>query len=219
MREVVAISKYEGETSHSASKMQVTTMALPISVGRPLVKPRTGRIPLTKSKIPMAAVTTASQRGGMRPLATNTARKKIVAIPRTMNRKLLRFRTSGNGEEPLRTRDWTDCGLRDEPVREPVRARCGGEFSELSEDAEEFGLLDSRVRSRSAASEASNFSRAVRSSRVALASDKSLNASDATLRRYALSTGTVSGWTSRAFTLNAASISASDAFSGTPRIS
>src|SRR5580704_5651034 len=113
MRDVVAISKYEGETSHSARRMHVTTMALPISVGRPLVKGRTGRIPFTKSKIPIAAVMMASHRGGMRPLATKTARKKIVAMPRTMNRKLFRFRISG---KPVRARDGTDCGLRDEPV-------------------------------------------------------------------------------------------------------
>ena len=218
MREVVAISKYEGETSQSAKRMQVTTVALPISIGRPLVKPRTGRIPLTKRKIPIAAVTTASQSGGMRPLATKTARKKIVAMPRTMNRKLFRFRISGNGEVPVRARNGTEPVLRDEPEREPVRVRCGEESSALSEE-DELELLDSRLRSRSAASDPSNFSRAVRSSSVALASDKSLKASDATWRRYGLSAGTVSGWTSRAFTLNAASMSASEAFSGTPRIS
>ena len=219
MREVVAISKYEGETSQSAKRMQVTTVALPINIGRPLVKPRTGRIPLTKRKIPMAAVTTASQSGGMRPLATKTARKKIVAMPRTMNRKLFRFRISGNGELPVRARNGTEPVLRDEPEREPVRVRCGEELSALSGRTKSSScrIRDcARVR---AASDPSNFSRAVRSSSVALASDKSLKASDATWRRYGLSAGTVSGWTSRAFTLNAASMSASEAFSGTPRIS
>src|SRR5579872_3447883 len=194
MREVVAISKYEGETSQSARRMHVTTVALPINIGRPLVKPRTGRIPLTKRKIPMAAVTTASQSGGMRPLATRTARMKIVAMPRTMNRKLFRFRISGNGDVPVRARNGTEPVLRDEPERDPVRARFGDEPSAFSVDEDEaLELVDSRLRSRSAAREASNFSRAVRSSSVALASDKSLNASDATLRRYGLSTGTVSG--------------------------
>ena len=91
--------------------------------GRPLVKPRTGRMPLTKSKIPIAAVMMASQSGGMRPLATKTARKKIVAMPRTMNRKLFRFRISGKGSRCGRA--GTDCVLRDDPVREPVRTRWG----------------------------------------------------------------------------------------------
>src|SRR5262249_446499 len=153
MRDVVAISKYEGETSQSASRMHETTTALPINIGRPLVKPRTGRIPFTNSKIPMAAVTTASQSGGMRPLATKTARKKIVPMASTMNRKLFRFRISGNGEVPVRTREGTDCVRRVEPVRDPVRARCAEELSEPSEEDEELELLDSRLRARSSARE------------------------------------------------------------------
>src|SRR5580704_7486767 len=141
-------------------------------------------MPFTKDKMPKPAVMVASQTGGTRPLHTSTARKKIVAMPRTMNKKLFRFLISGRcgtgrgrraapsfaDEAPLRERE----ELR---VREKSR---GGAFVPVEPSARGSGGACFAL--REAARPASYFCRVVGSSSAALASDKSLNASAATFR-------------------------------------
>jgi hypothetical protein len=55
-----------------------------------------GRIPFMNDRIPRHAVTIASHNGGTLPLDTNATRKKMVATPRIMKRKLFKFLMSGS---------------------------------------------------------------------------------------------------------------------------
>src|SRR5450755_2742588 len=92
----MAISRYEGDSTHSENKTPATRIALRINAVRPLViVDGLGRIPFMKDKMPRTAVIAASQSGGVRSSHTNKARKKIVPMPRSMNKKLFRFLMSG----------------------------------------------------------------------------------------------------------------------------
>ena len=96
-RRARAISRYEGESSHSEARAITTRIALRISAVRPLlIVDALGRIPFMNDKIPSDAVTIANHNGGTLPLHTSTTKKKMVATPRIMNRKLFKFLMSGS---------------------------------------------------------------------------------------------------------------------------